>query len=62
MKGNQKRIISTINNYKKHIVNLDKRIAQIEQTTVSDLEKRIGTIKNTLEEMQKKPRFWPFSK
>lgn len=59
---NLKQIISVITNYKKHIIKLDERILQIEQTTVSDLERRIGTIENTLEEMQKKRRLWPFSK
>ncbi len=58
----QRQVISVINKQKDYIMKIDKRIFQIEQTTVSDLERRIGTIESTLEEMQKKRRFWPFSK
>jgi chromosome segregation ATPase len=58
----QRQVISVINKQKNYIMKLNKRILQIEQTTVSDLERRIGTIESTLEEMQQKRRFWPFSK
>ncbi len=58
----QRQVIAFINKQKNYIMKLDKRILQIEQTNVSDLERRIGTIENTLEEMQKKRRLWPFSK
>lgn len=58
----QMQVISVINKQKNYIMKLDKHILQIEQTTVSDLERRIGTIESTLDEMQQKRRFWPFSK